>query len=74
MTKPSPQLPLCEHFNQFVKAAATGRRLTNSGKRIAKGTIINYMFVRIPPAKYTLFKKSFASNFAFTYNGGVTVP
>ena len=46
MKKTSPQLPLCMYFNQFIKASTTGRRLTASGKRITKGTIVNYGFVQ----------------------------
>ena len=46
MTKISPQIHIAGHFNQFVKASATGRRLTPSGKRIAKGTIVNYRFTQ----------------------------
>lgn len=46
MTKTSPQIPLCLHFNQFIKASATGRRLTPSGKRIAAGTVVNYRFTQ----------------------------
>lgn len=46
MTRTSPQIPLYDHFNQFIKAAAAGRRLTASGKRISKGTIVNYRFTQ----------------------------
>ena len=44
MKKTSPELPLCGHFNQFIKVSINGRRLTASGKRITKGTIVNYQF------------------------------
>ena len=46
MTKTSPQLFLCIYFNQFVKASISGRRSTASGRRISKGTIVNYGFVQ----------------------------
>jgi integrase len=43
--KKSPQLQFTDHFLQFIKASRSGRRLTPSGKRITKGTIINYEHV-----------------------------
>jgi hypothetical protein len=46
MKKAAPQLTLFEHFNQFIKASASGRRLTPSGKRITNGTITNYLYVQ----------------------------
>jgi integrase len=46
MSKTAPQIPFSLHFNQFIKASATGRRLTPSGKRIAAGTIVNYRFTQ----------------------------
>lgn len=33
-------------FGQFINAAAGGRRLTASGRRISKGTLMNYHFVQ----------------------------
>lgn len=44
MKKQTPQLLLTEQFKQFIKASASGRRLTPSGKKITKGTIINYHY------------------------------
>jgi integrase len=44
--KKSSQIILSEQFNHFVKASASGRRLTPSGKRITKGTITNYLYVQ----------------------------
>lgn len=45
MKRSAPQLQVTEQFNQFIKASSSGRRLTPSGKRITKGTIINYQYV-----------------------------
>ncbi|HYM93111.1 MAG TPA: tyrosine-type recombinase/integrase [Chitinophagaceae bacterium] len=47
MKKTTPQLLLVEQFSQFVKVSARGRRLTPSGKRIARGTIMNYRYVQL---------------------------
>jgi integrase len=44
MKKAAPQLLLTEHFQQFIKASVSGRRLTPSGKRITEGTIVNYKY------------------------------
>src|SRR6185503_10279052 len=42
----SPQLNLLENFTQFIKSSNSGRRLTPSGKRITRGTVTNYLYVR----------------------------
>jgi len=44
MKKQAPQLLLSEHMHHFIKASSSGRRLTQSGKRISKGTIANYTY------------------------------
>ncbi|MGB3155845.1 MAG: hypothetical protein WBB06_14660, partial [Chitinophagaceae bacterium] len=44
MKRSAPQLLLSENFQQFIRASATGRRLTPSGKRITKGTLVNYWY------------------------------
>jgi integrase len=41
-TKASRQLPLLPLFQKFIKASASGRRVTPSGKRLSKGAIIQY--------------------------------
>lgn len=45
MKRTTPQLLVSEHFQQFIRASSSGRRLTPSGKRITKGTITNYQYV-----------------------------
>ena len=45
MKKTTPQLQLSEQFHQFIRISRSGRRLTPSGKRITKGTIITYEYV-----------------------------
>lgn len=44
MKKTAPQLILSDHLQQFIKASISGRRLTSSGKKISKGTIVNYCY------------------------------
>jgi hypothetical protein len=45
MKKTSPQFLLTDQFKQFINASSSGRRLTPSGKRVSKGTIVNYLYV-----------------------------
>ena len=45
MKKSSPHVILQEKFRQFIKASASGRRLTPSGRKITTGTIVNYRYV-----------------------------
>ena len=45
MKRSAPQLLFTEQFSRFVKASSSGRRLTPSGKKITKGTIVNYLHV-----------------------------
>ena len=40
--KISRQLPLVPLFEKFIKASASGRRVTPSGKRLSKGAIVQY--------------------------------
>lgn len=42
MNSPHIEHSLTQHFTSFIKASASGRRRTPSGKRITKGTITNY--------------------------------
>jgi hypothetical protein len=44
MKKTAPQISLLTHFNMFIQASKTGRRLTPAGKKIAPGTIQNYKY------------------------------
>ncbi len=46
MKKATPQIFVSEYFNQFIKASASGRRLTASCKRITPGTIRNYRYAQ----------------------------
>jgi len=46
MKKTAPQIFVTEYFNQFIKASATGRRLTALCKRITPGTIRNYRYAQ----------------------------
>ncbi len=45
MKRESPNLVLTEQLRQFIKASATGKRRTASGKKISCGTISNYRYV-----------------------------
>jgi integrase len=44
MKRNTAQLLFSEQFSQFIKSSASGRRLSASGKRISKGTILNYRY------------------------------
>jgi integrase len=46
MKKAAQQIYVSEFFKQFIKAAASGRRLTSSCKRITPGTITNYRYAQ----------------------------
>ncbi|MBI3719695.1 MAG: tyrosine-type recombinase/integrase [Sphingobacteriales bacterium] len=46
MKKQLPQLNLLETFAQFIRVSQSGRRLTPSGKKITKGTIVNYLYAQ----------------------------
>lgn len=52
MKKQTPQLNLLETFNQFIRSSQSGRRLTPSGKKITRGTIVNYLYTRKLLAEY----------------------
>jgi integrase len=43
--KTSRQLPMLPLFQKFIKVSSTGRRATPSGKRLSKGTVIQYRYV-----------------------------
>ncbi|MDX2046277.1 MAG: hypothetical protein SFU87_05795, partial [Chitinophagaceae bacterium] len=45
MKRSIPQLSVIHQFSGFIKASASGRRLTPSGKRISKGSVTNYGYV-----------------------------
>lgn len=40
------QILFTEHFNKFIKASSSGRILGASGKRVSKGTIVNYFYAQ----------------------------
>lgn len=44
MKRSAPQILVSEHFLRFIKASASGRRLSASRKRITAGTIANYNY------------------------------
>ena len=44
MTKSAPRVLVSDYFQRFIKASATGRRLSASCKRITPGTITNYYY------------------------------
>jgi integrase len=46
MKRAAPQISVAEYFQQFIKASASGRRLTPSCKRISPGTITNYRYAQ----------------------------
>jgi integrase len=46
MKRAVPQISVAEYFQQFIKASASGRRLTPSCKRISPGTITNYRYAQ----------------------------
>lgn len=52
MKKQTPQLDLLKTFTQFIRVSQSGRRLTPSGKRITKGTIVNYWYAHKLLAEY----------------------
>lgn len=41
-----PQISVTECLQQFIKASSSGRRLTPTGKRITKGTIVSYVYAK----------------------------
>lgn len=41
-----PHIDVTNFFARFMKASASGRRVTPAGKRISKGTLTNYVYVQ----------------------------
>lgn len=46
MNSHAPHIDVTYSFGQFIKASASGRRVTPAGKRICKGTLTNYTYVQ----------------------------
>jgi integrase len=45
MKKTAPQILVSKHFQQFINASVSGKRISPSYKKIAPGTIKNYSYV-----------------------------
>lgn len=46
MKRTTPRIPVSEHLDQFIKASASGRRLSASFKKLSAGTLGNYRHVQ----------------------------